>query len=69
MRQRDIVRLKLDTEQISARIQDRIEARKSQDWELADGIRAELAGQRIALMDSPEGTTWKVMRDTGEQGI
>jgi cysteinyl-tRNA synthetase len=66
IRQRDILRLKLDTDQISARIQDRIDARKNQDWSLADGIRAELAGQRIALMDSPEGTTWKVMRDTGE---
>ncbi len=66
IRQRDIVRLKLDTDQISSRIQDRLEARQSRNWALADAIRAELAAQRIALMDSPQGTAWIIMRDTGE---
>lgn len=41
------------------RVQERTDARKNKEYERSDAIRKELANVGIALMDSPEGTTWR----------
>ena len=43
-------------------IEDRSNAKKKRDFELADKIRSELIDLGVAINDSPEGTTWKVVK-------
>ena len=43
-------------------IEDRSNAKKKRDFELADKIRSELIELGIEINDSPEGTTWKVVK-------
>ena len=43
-------------------IEDRSSAKKKRDFELADKIRSELIDLGIEINDSPEGTTWKVVK-------
>ena len=43
-------------------IEDRLNAKKKRDFELADKIRSELIELGIEINDSPEGTTWKVVK-------
>jgi len=64
IRQRDVTRLGLDVEWIESRLLARTEARRDKDFATADTIRAELAGRNVDLMDSPQGTTWRVIRGT-----
>ncbi|MDT8444155.1 MAG: cysteine--tRNA ligase [Desulfuromonadales bacterium] len=45
---------------IEALIAERREARARRDFARADRIRDELAAKGVLLLDSPEGTTWKV---------
>ncbi|MCF7808766.1 MAG: cysteine--tRNA ligase [Candidatus Marinimicrobia bacterium] len=45
---------------IEARIAERKQARANKDFALSDTIRDELAEQGIELIDTPEGTKWKV---------
>ena len=40
-------------------IQERLEAKKSKDFERADAIREELTKMGIAIMDTPQGTLWE----------
>jgi cysteinyl-tRNA synthetase len=47
-----------DTE-IDAQVQAREEARKRRDWDAADQIRQELAGQGIEVTDTPAGPRWR----------
>jgi cysteinyl-tRNA synthetase len=47
-------------EQIDRLIRERTEARASRDFERADAIRNELGDMGVEIMDSPEGTTWKL---------
>ena len=49
----------LSDDEIEAQIQQRNKARKAKDFQKADQIRDDLAGQGILLDDSTEGTTWK----------
>jgi cysteinyl-tRNA synthetase len=49
----------LGDENISQLIEARRQARLSRDFQRADAIRAELAGQGIVLEDTKEGTRWK----------
>ncbi len=44
---------------IEARLKEREEARKRQDWATADQIRQELAGQGIEVLDTPAGPCWR----------
>jgi len=44
---------------IEAKIQERQQARKDRNFQLADAIRDELKAKGIALIDTPEGVRWK----------
>ncbi|KGX90409.1 cysteinyl-tRNA synthetase [Pontibacillus halophilus JSM 076056 = DSM 19796] len=46
-------------EEIEALIQQRIDARKNRDFQLADQIRDDLKERNIVLEDTPQGTRWK----------
>ena len=48
----------LDPE-IESKIEERNTARRKRNFDLADGIRKELAGRGIILEDTPQGTKWK----------
>lgn len=51
----------VDSDQIEALIQGRLDARANKDWAEADRIRDELAALNIEIKDGPEGTTWRVL--------
>ncbi|MFD1021183.1 cysteine--tRNA ligase [Thalassobacillus hwangdonensis] len=46
-------------EEIESLIQQRIDARKNRNFELADQIRDDLKERNIILEDTPQGTRWK----------
>lgn len=48
----------LGEEEIQAKIQERLDARKAKDFARADAIRDELESKGVILKDSPQGTTW-----------
>ncbi|GAB4294222.1 MAG: cysteine--tRNA ligase [Desulfuromonadia bacterium] len=50
----------LPVEEIERLIAERAEARKRRDFTRSDEIRDHLLSHGIALLDSPQGTTWKV---------
>jgi cysteinyl-tRNA synthetase len=50
----------IDEAVVEARIAARTEARKAKDFARSDALRDELLAMGVALMDGPEGTTWKV---------
>ena len=52
--------LELDADAIEQKIAERGEARANKDWGRADQIRDELAEMGVEIMDSPDGTTWRV---------
>ncbi len=47
------------TPEIDKLIKKREDARKNKDWELADDVRNELAGQGIKIIDTAKGPVWK----------
>ena len=50
----------IDEELINRLIIERAEARESKNWARADEIRNEFIAMNIELLDTKEGTTWKV---------
>ncbi|KAL2545214.1 Cysteinyl-tRNA synthetase [Forsythia ovata] len=52
-------RAKLTEDQVLQKIEERNSARKNKQYEESDAIRKDLADVGIALMDSPDGTTWR----------
>ena len=50
----------IDEKLVEERIAARAEARKAKDFARSDALRDELLGIGVAIMDGPEGTTWKV---------
>ena len=50
----------IDEELINNLIVERNAARASKNWARADEIRDEFIAMNIELLDSKEGTTWKV---------
>ena len=48
---------KSELEEIAQLINDRVEARKNKDWDLADTIRDELSNKSVTISDSAEGIT------------
>jgi cysteinyl-tRNA synthetase len=59
---RHLGRVGMDEVQIQQAIRDRAEARKNKEYEKADQIRDMLLEKGITLLDSPDGTTWRVKR-------
>ena len=49
-------------DKVDSLIEDRSNAKKKRDFELADKIRSELIELGIEINDSSEGTTWKVVK-------
>jgi cysteinyl-tRNA synthetase len=60
LRDRAAGRRGIDQALVATRIAERAEARRAKDFARSDAIRAELQQLGVALMDGPEGTTWKV---------
>ncbi|KAL5786022.1 hypothetical protein ACOSQ2_008414 [Xanthoceras sorbifolium] len=59
LREKALKRAKLTEDQVLLKIEERTAARKNKEYEKSDAIRKDLAAVGIALMDSPEGTTWR----------
>lgn len=49
----------LTPEEIEARIQERLDARKTKDFATADRVRKELLEAGVVLEDTPQGTIWR----------
>jgi cysteinyl-tRNA synthetase len=52
---------KIDAQAVEVGIAERVAARIAKDFDRADEIRAGLKAQGVELMDSPKGTTWRVV--------
>lgn len=50
----------ISAEEIEERIAQRLQARKEKDFARSDAIRDELEARGILLLDSAEGTSWKI---------
>jgi cysteinyl-tRNA synthetase len=62
-RERQVARFGIDPQQVEAAIAARHAARAAktpEGFKAADQIRADLKAQRVEIMDTPQGTTWKV---------
>ncbi|KAJ9546937.1 hypothetical protein OSB04_019480 [Centaurea solstitialis] len=59
LREKALKRAKLSEDQVIEKIHERNAARKNKEYERSDAIRKDLAALGIALMDNPEGTTWR----------
>lgn len=59
LREKALRRAKLNEDEVLQKIEERNSARKNKEYEKSDGIRKELAALGIALMDSPQGTSWR----------
>jgi cysteinyl-tRNA synthetase len=60
-RGRQCARFGLDPAWVEARIAERAAARAAKDFARADEIRKALKESRVELMDTPTGTTWRVV--------
>jgi cysteinyl-tRNA synthetase len=60
LRQRRSAALGLSEADVEARIAERIAARQARDFGRADSLRDALVAQGVELMDSPEGTSWRI---------
>jgi cysteinyl-tRNA synthetase len=60
LRTRAAARRGIDGAAVEARLAERTAARKAKDFARSDAIRDELLAGGVAIMDGPEGTTWKV---------
>ncbi|CAH2059945.1 unnamed protein product [Thlaspi arvense] len=59
LKEKALKRAGLKEEHVLQRVQERTDARNNKEYERSDAIRKDLANVGIALMDSPEGTTWR----------
>jgi cysteinyl-tRNA synthetase len=60
IRDRAAARLGIDPAEVAARLVERAEARKAKDFARGDVIRDALLARGVAIMDGPQGTTWKI---------
>jgi cysteinyl-tRNA synthetase len=61
LRDKAAARRGLDGAAVAARLAERAAARQARDFARSDAIRDELLAQGVAIMDGPEGTSWKVV--------
>ncbi|XP_012076505.1 cysteine--tRNA ligase, chloroplastic/mitochondrial isoform X3 [Jatropha curcas] len=59
LREKALRRAKLTEVEVLQKIEERTVARKNKDYEKSDVIRKDLAILGIALMDGPDGTSWR----------
>ncbi|KAK9279679.1 hypothetical protein L1049_013359 [Liquidambar formosana] len=59
LKEKALKRARLTEDQVMQKIEERTTARKNKEYEKSDAIRKDLAAVGIALMDSPDGTTWR----------
>lgn len=59
LKDKALKRAKLTEDEVLQKIEERTEARRNKEFEKSDEIRKDLANVGIALMDSPDGTTWR----------
>ncbi len=52
--------MELDPKVIDEKVAARVQAREDKDWERADELRDELAEMGVEIMDSQQGTTWRL---------
>ncbi len=62
LRDRAARRRGIDQALVERRIAERAEARKAKDFTRSDAIRDQLLVMGVAVLDGPQGTTWKVER-------
>jgi cysteinyl-tRNA synthetase len=55
-----VQQLEISPDEIEALLVERTEARKNKDFKRSDEIRDCLLAQNIQLLDTPQGTTWKM---------
>jgi cysteinyl-tRNA synthetase len=60
LRDRAAARLGIDPAEVEARLRERAEARKGKDYARGDAIRDALLARGVAIMDGPQGTSWKI---------
>jgi cysteinyl-tRNA synthetase len=58
----------IDPSQVAAQIVARNDARKAKDFARSDQIRDELLKQGVEILDSPQGTTWRLGATGPDQG-
>lgn len=59
-RERKLAELGINREEIEALIEERAAARKAKDFARSDQIRDDLLARNIVLLDSPQGTRWRI---------
>lgn len=59
LKEKALKRAKMTNDQVLQKIEERNAARKNKEYEKSDSIRTDLAAVGIALMDGPNGTTWR----------
>jgi cysteinyl-tRNA synthetase len=52
----------LDPKAIEAKVNERSAARAAKDFKRADDLRSELVAMKVEVLDTPEGSTWKVTK-------
>ena len=61
LRTRAVARRGIDPAVVEGKLAERAAARKAKDFARGDAIRDALLASGVALMDGPDGTTWKVV--------
>jgi cysteinyl-tRNA synthetase len=59
---RHLIAVGLDESAVEDAVKARIEARRNKDYSRADEIRKELLEKGIALLDTPQGTKWRIKK-------
>ena len=60
LRERLANQLGLDVDAIEALVADRLRAREAKDWAAADELREKLDALHVVVMDSADGTSWRI---------
>jgi len=60
MRVKRLAAMGLERAQVESLLADRAQARQDRDWARADSIREQLDQHSVVVMDTPEGTSWRI---------